>query len=48
MNRFFDIMNTRNLIEGKCKANKDLDVINDVNDNRFTWLTDEFLGYFES
>ncbi|XP_070547240.1 uncharacterized protein [Ptychodera flava] len=47
MNKFFDCLNTRNCYEGVNKRNENLHPYCDINDVRFNYLLEEFLGYFE-
>ena len=47
MNRFFDCLNTRNLYEGRNKINSDLNAYTRKDDQRFHYLLNDFLGYFE-
>jgi hypothetical protein len=46
MNKFFDCLNTRSVYEGKRKCNSDLEPYRDLDDERLTWLENDFLGYF--
>ncbi|XP_071101730.1 uncharacterized protein [Haliotis cracherodii] len=48
MNKFFDCLNTRNLNEADRKRNTNLREYVDRNDERLTYLTTEFLGYFDA
>uniref|UniRef100_A0A1X7U031 Transposable element P transposase n=1 Tax=Amphimedon queenslandica TaxID=400682 RepID=A0A1X7U031_AMPQE len=45
--KFFDCLNTRHLEEGKRKRKPDLDPYRSVNDRRFKWLVEDFLGYLD-
>ena len=47
INKWFDIMNVRNLFEGRNSRNQDLLPFSDPNDPRLVWLEREFLQYFE-
>ena len=46
MNKFFDIMNTRNFKEALKKKNDNLKPFTAVDDPRLAYLTEEFLPYF--
>ena len=46
MNKFFDIMNTRNFKEASKKKNDNLKPFTAVDDPRLAYLTEEFLPYF--
>ena len=48
MDSFFDILNIRNTTEGQHKRKSFLEPFRSVNDDRFQWLQDVFLPYFES
>ena len=47
MNSFFDIMNIRNIQSHKFERKPFLDSFTSVNDDRFGWLQNVFLKYFE-
>ena len=47
MNSFFDIMNIRNIQSHKFERKPFLDSFTSVNHNRFGWLQNVFLKYFE-
>ena len=47
LNRWFDMMNTKNLNEGRQKRNPDLEPFTDINDIRLQWLENDFLQYFD-
>jgi hypothetical protein len=47
MNKWFDIMNIKNIYEGRNTRNPDLLVFDDVNDCRLAWLENDFLNYFD-
>ena len=47
MNKWFDIMNTKNLNEARQKRNPELEPFSDVNDVRLEWLENDFLAYFD-
>lgn len=47
LNKFFDCLNVRNLLEGRNKRNPDLNPYRDVDDPRITWLREDFLGYLQ-
>ena len=46
MNKFFDILNVKNLTESIHKRNENLAPFRDINDARLDWLTTDFLDYF--
>ena len=46
MNKWFDLMNTKNLNEARQKGNPELGPFNDAGDIRLDWLVNEFLAYF--
>ena len=46
MDKFFDIMNTRNFKESVKKKNEDVKPFTSPDDPRLRYLTDEFLPYF--
>ena len=48
LNRWFDIMNVKNLYEGQHTRNSDLLAFTDVNDSRLTWLEKDFPQYFDA
>ena len=48
MNKFFDVLNTRNLNEGKRTRNPNLAPYTDPRDPRLQWLETDFLGYFQN
>ena len=48
MDKFFDCLNTRNLNEGKAKKNPNLAEYRRVDDPRFDYLLNDFLGYFDA
>ena len=47
INKWFDILNVRNLQEGQTKRNPNLAPFTDVNDARLQWLVTDFLNYFD-
>ena len=47
MDTFFDCLNVRNKEECKIKRKPNLKPYSDVNDERFSWLKNEFLRYFQ-
>lgn len=47
MNKFFDLLNVRNLNEATSKRNNDLKVYDSHTDQRLDWLEGDFLHYFE-
>lgn len=47
MNKFFDILNVRSLVEGRNKRNSDLNPFKSIEDERLDWLTGDFVKYFE-
>ena len=47
MNKFFDVMNVRNPEESRQKLKVDSRPYKDVNDERFDWLVNVFLKYFD-
>lgn len=47
-NRWFDIMNVKNLYEGRNTRNTDLSPFTDINDSRLVWLENDFLQYFDA
>ena len=48
MDKFFDILNIRNETEGHKKRKPSLEPFRHLNDERFFWLKDDFLPYFEN
>ena len=48
LNRWFDIMNVKNLYEGRNTRNVDLSPFTDTDDPRLTWLENDFPQYFEA
>jgi len=48
MDSFFDIVNIRNTTEHIHKLKPNLEPISSPDDPRLSWLTNDFLGYFES
>ena len=46
VNKWFDILNSRNLLEAQRKRNPDIAPISSVDDPRLNWLMEEFLPYF--
>ena len=48
MDKFFDIMNIRNKTETTTKSKPFLKPFDSVNDDRFDWLKNTFLPYFEN
>lgn len=47
LNKFFDFLNVRNLLEGRNKRNPDLNLYRDVDNSRITLLREDFLGYLQ-
>ena len=47
MNKWFDLMSTKNLNETRQKRNPELEPFSDVNDIRLDWLENDFLAYFD-
>ncbi|XP_069106990.1 uncharacterized protein [Argopecten irradians] len=47
INKFFDCLNVRNLFEGRNTRNPNLNPYREVDDERLTWLLEDFLNYFE-
>ena len=47
MNKFFDVMNVRNPKETGQKIKVDSRLYTDINDERFDWLVNVFLKYFD-
>ena len=47
MNKWFDVMNVKNLHEGQHKRNHNLKPYSDLNDPRLRWLEDDFLKYLD-
>ena len=47
INSFFDCLNVRSLDGSDLKRNPNLTPYTSVNDPRFNWLIEEFLGYFD-
>ena len=48
MDDFFDCLNVRNTTEHKTKIKPNLKPYSDPDDERFNWLRNEFMAYFES
>ena len=48
INKWFDIMNVKNLYSGKKTRNSNLDPFTDLNDPRLLWLETDFLDYLDS
>lgn len=48
MDKFFDCVNVRSLKEGEHEIKPFLEPYKSLNDERFTWLKEEFLPYFTS
>lgn len=48
MNKWFDLMNTKNVLESHKKRNSDLAPFSNASDDRLKWLLGEFLDYFEN
>ena len=46
MNKFFDILNVRSMVEGRNKRNNNLNPFFSASDERFSWLMVDFLNYF--
>lgn len=46
-NKYFDIMNVRNLNEAKRKRNPNLAAFSSPDDERLAWLNEDFLGYLD-
>jgi hypothetical protein len=46
-NKFFDIMNSRNLMEATHTRNPNVAAFSSAEDERLTWLNEEFLGYLD-
>ena len=47
MDTFFDCLNVRNKEEYKFKRKPNLKPYSDVNNERFSWLKNDFLRYFQ-
>ena len=47
MNKFFDLMNVRSTKEGQIKRNSNLRPYETTDDERFDWLKNVFLKYFD-
>ena len=47
INKFFDVLNVKDLTESQKKRNSDLAPYRDADDERLQWLLGEFLEYFE-
>jgi len=47
MNKWFDVLNVKNVYEGKHKNNDDLQPFTDLNDPRLRWLEEDFLNYLD-
>jgi len=47
MDKWFDVLNVKNLYEGKHKRNENLKPFTDLNDPRLCWLEDDFLKYLD-
>ncbi|XP_046579981.1 uncharacterized protein LOC124287470 [Haliotis rubra] len=45
MNKFFDCLNVRSLSEGRKTRNRDRDIYCEADDDRLTYLMNDFLGY---
>lgn len=48
MDNFFDALNVRSTAEGKKKRNPHLEPYTALDDHRFQFLADEFIGYIEN
>src|SRR6218665_1914478 len=48
MNKWFDIVNVKNLFEGRNTRNTNLEPFTDSNDPRLLWMETEFLDYFNN
>jgi hypothetical protein len=46
MNKFFDILNVRSLVEGRNKRNSNLNPFTSTSDERLSWLVGDFKNYF--
>jgi len=48
MNKWFDVMNVKNLYEGKRCRNTDLNPFTSINDERLKWLETDFIQYLNN
>ena len=48
MNKWFDVMNVKDLHEGQHKCNNNLKPYSDLNDPHLSWQEEDFLKYLDN